>query len=453
MRKLFSVPERECPVGGSKLVFQSSTTVHEEEDGSGSVREKHGGALCGHIHGGHIQGKSPVHRDEVSVSRESSVSRAEDTARVSMWTESRIAAASLRILQRLHSHGHAGWRRRGTDGGQRRLCRLMSTSGPPWRLLFFGSDQFAVESLRLLSSSRSSSGGIVQSLEVVTLSGDAPVKRFAQQNHLPVHIWPPDNVDGCFDVGVVVSFGRLLPERLINKFPYGILNVHPSLLPRWRGPAPIYHTIMHGDTVTGVSVIQIRPHRFDVGPILHQELHQVPERCTADELGAVLAAKGAHLLVDTLATLPERLANKKEQRQTGGTFAPKINSSVSWVVWEEQTCDQIDRLYRAIGSRIPLRTIWMGSTIKLLDFVGKCHISLSDQRRKPVPGSVSYQKESNTLAVCCKDGWVGFKAVLLKKRLTAADFYNGYLHQTADRRFVSGKIGTETHQMRENSTS
>ncbi|KAM6950905.1 methionyl-tRNA formyltransferase, mitochondrial [Lycodopsis pacificus] len=368
-----------------------------------------------------------------------------------MWTTGRTAGASLRVLrplQRCCPQAAAP-------------CRLGSSSRPPWRLLFFGSDQFAVESLKLLTSSRSSVEGIVESLEVVTLSGDVPVKTFAQQNQLAVHSWPPHNVDGRFDVGVVVSFGCLLHERLINKFPYGILNVHPSLLPRWRGPAPIFHTILHGDSVTGVTVIQIRPHRFDVGPILNQELHQVPENCTADELGAALATKGAHLLIDTFMTLSERLAHKREQRQTGVTFAPKITTSMSWVVWEEQTCEQIDRLYRAIGSRIPLRTTWMGRTIKLLDFVGKCHISLLDPERKPVPGSLSYQKESNTLAVCCKDGWVGFKAVLLKKRLTAADFYNGYLHQALQQRaphqtagglFVSRRRGPEAHPMRENST-
>lgn len=368
-----------------------------------------------------------------------------------MWTNGRTAGDFLKLLIHFqHCCKQTVWRG-DTDGRQRRLCRLMSSSGRPWRILFFGSDQFAVESLKLLTSSRSSSEGIVESLEVVTLSGDVPVKRFAQQNHLPVHSWPP-NVDGQFDVGVVVSFGCLLHERLINKFPYGILNVHPSLLPKWRGPAPVFHTILHGDTVTGVTIIQIRPHRFDVGPILNQELHQVPENCTADELGAALATKGAHLLINTLMTLSDRMAHKREQRQTGATFAPKINMTMSWMVWEEQTCDQIDRLYRAIGSRVPLRTTWMGRTIKLLDFVGKCHISFSDQRRKPVPGSVNYQKESNTLAVCCKDGWVGFKTVLLKKRLTAADFYNGYLHQTAEGLFLSRKGGTETHQMRENST-
>ncbi|KAL3066105.1 hypothetical protein OYC64_016114 [Pagothenia borchgrevinki] len=345
--------------------------------------------------------------------------------------------------------------------GGRPAARRLSSSGPPWRLLFFGSDHFAVESLKVLTSNRSSSGGVVETLEVVILPGDVPVKRFALQNQLPVHSWPPHSVDGQFDVGVVVSFGCLLPEKLINKFPHGILNVHPSLLPRWRGPAPIFHTIMHGDAVTGVSIIQIRPHRFDVGPLLQQERHQVPEGCTADQLEAALSSKGAHLLVDTLRTLSERIAHKREQSQSGGTFAPKINASMSWVEWEEQTCDQISRLHCAIGSRIPLRTTWMGRTIKLLDFVGRCHISLLDERSRAAPGSVSYQKESDTLAVSCKDGWVGFRSVVLKKRLTAGDFYNGYLHQTLHRKsacditralFITRKHGGDAKDMSENST-
>ncbi|XP_061749494.1 methionyl-tRNA formyltransferase, mitochondrial isoform X2 [Nerophis ophidion] len=312
-------------------------------------------------------------------------------------------------------------------------CRRRSSSGPPWRLLFFGSDQFAVESLKVLEANRSSKKDVVASLEVVTLSDDVPVSKFAEQKCLPVHRWPLGDVDKRFDVGVVVSFGCLLQERLIAKFPHGVLNVHPSLLPRWRGPAPVFHTILHGDAVTGVTIMQIRPHRFDVGPILNQELHQVQERCTAEELANILAVKGAQLLMDTLRTLPQKMADKREQSQTGATIAPKISWSMSWVEWEEQTCEQIDCLYRAIGSKIPLRTTWMGHTVKLLDFVGKCHISLADPSRKSTPGSVSFQKESNVLAVCCKDGWVGFKAVILKKLLTAADFHNGYLHQTLQR--------------------
>ncbi|KAJ8252349.1 hypothetical protein COCON_G00216610 [Conger conger] len=298
---------------------------------------------------------------------------------------------------------------------------------PPWKVLFFGTDEFALESLKILYASRQeSSDRIVESLEVVTLDKDLPVRRFANANKLVVHDWPHVNPQGRFDVGVVVSFGCLLREGLIRQFPYGILNVHPSLLPRWRGPAPVFHTVLHGDAVTGVTIMQIRPNRFDVGPILSQVVCQVPEHCTAEQLGASLATMGASLLIDTLKSLPERIANRKEQSKEGATSAPKINIDMSWVVWEEQTCDHISRLYRAIGSRVPLRTLWMGDLIKLLDFVGK--VSLSEAEEGAVPGSILFQKKSNTLLVRCKDGWVGFRTLMLRKRLSAADFYNGYLH-------------------------
>lgn len=323
---------------------------------------------------------------------------------------------------------------------QRRTLSLRP--GPPWNLLFFGTDHFAVESLKALSSSRFCGEPVVGSLEVVTLPGQFPVRTFSLQNGLRLQAWPPDVAAGQFDVGVVVSFGSLLPEDLICKFPLGILNVHPSLLPRWRGPAPIYHTILQGDQVTGVTVMQIRPHRFDVGPILSQETFLIQKKMTSEELGAALAAKGAHMLVQTLRTLPDKLQNRREQSATGASFAPKIHRSMSFLQWEDQTSDHIDRLHRAIGARIPLRTLWNGRTLKLLDFVGRCH-GVSPVGGGVVPGSVMFLKESNTLSVRCKDGWVGFGSVLLKKRLTAADFYNGYLHQSL--RSPSGSSGPTTH--------
>ncbi|XP_017314158.1 methionyl-tRNA formyltransferase, mitochondrial [Ictalurus punctatus] len=312
------------------------------------------------------------------------------------------------------------------------IIQTRCVSNPPWRILFFGSDDFAVESLKRLHAARGDGAdSVLDSLEVVTLSNNVPVRKFAEQHELRVHEWPRVESSGQFDVGVVVSFGCLLQESLINTFPYGILNVHPSLLPRWRGPAPVFHTILHGDKLTGVTIMQIRPKKFDVGPILNQVLYEVPEKSTADELGGSLAALGAQLLIDTLRNLPERIANRTEQAREGATFAPKINSCLSWLVWEEQTCDQIDRLYRAIGSRVHLRTIWRGRAIKLLDFVGKCNVPFTEiSSFAAVPGSIHYQKDSNTLSVCCKDGWVGFKTVMLKKRLSAADFFNGYLHQS-----------------------
>ncbi|KAM9223938.1 methionyl-tRNA formyltransferase, mitochondrial isoform 2-T2 [Leptosomus discolor] len=237
---------------------------------------------------------------------------------------------------------------------------------PPWRVLFFGTDRFAVSTLRALEAAS------------------------------------------------------------------GVLNVHPSCLPRWRGPAPIFHTVLHGDKVTGVTIMEIRPKRFDVGPIIKQEEFAVPPRCTAKELEVMLSEMGANMLISVLKNLPESLKNKKEQPKEGATFAPKISIAKSCIKWEEQTAAQIIQLHRAIGSVFPLQTLWKGTAVKLRDFVEVENIpEFADQMLNDggaVPGSLLYHKMSQTLIARCKEGWIGIRTVVLKKRLTAVDFYNGYMH-------------------------
>uniref|UniRef100_A0A8I3W9Z2 Methionyl-tRNA formyltransferase, mitochondrial n=1 Tax=Callithrix jacchus TaxID=9483 RepID=A0A8I3W9Z2_CALJA len=225
---------------------------------------------------------------------------------------------------------------------------------PPWRVLFFGTDQFAREALRFLHAARENKEEeLIDRLEVVTMPSPSPkglpVKQYAVQSQLPVHEWP-DVGSGEYDVGVVASFGQLLSEALILKFPYGILNVHPSCLPRWRGPAPIIHTVLHGDPVAGVTIMQIRPKRFDVGPILKQETVPVPPKSTAKELEAVLSRLGADMLISVLKNLPESLNNGRQQPTEGATYAPKISAGTGCIKWEEQTAEQILRLHRAIGN-------------------------------------------------------------------------------------------------------
>ncbi|XP_061451631.1 methionyl-tRNA formyltransferase, mitochondrial isoform X2 [Rhineura floridana] len=245
---------------------------------------------------------------------------------------------------------------------------------PPWRVLFFGTDSFAAEILRALQTAREPrSDLLLDHLEVVTLqsqlSKGLPVNNYAEQLQLPIHLWPDVGPCEDFDVGVVASFGRLLSEDLILKFPYGVLNIHPSCLPRWRGPAPIIHTVLHGDTVTGVTIMQIKPKRFDVGPIIKQETFPVPVHCSAKELESILSKLGAKMLIAVLQNLPESLRNKREQPKEGVTFAPKVTVAASCIRWEEQAPEQILRLYRALGTMMPLQTLWMGTIVKLLDFV------------------------------------------------------------------------------------
>ncbi|XP_032906482.1 methionyl-tRNA formyltransferase, mitochondrial isoform X1 [Amblyraja radiata] len=309
-------------------------------------------------------------------------------------------------------------------------------AAPPWRILFFGTDAFAQRTLQKLHGCRSLDDGklLIEQLEVVTLpttkSDKLPVRKYAKLNQISIHNWPCLTECNQFDVGIIVSFGALLSDALIQQFPYGILNLHPSLLPRWRGPAPIFHTLIHGDRMAGVTIMQIRPKRFDVGPILMQQECPVPPRCTSGELGVILAEKGAEMLLSVLKSLPEHIENKREQSKDGITFAPKITVADSWVNWEEQTVEELDRLNRAIGSRVLLRTLWMGKTVKLMDLVDVEEIPdfQAATQEQLIPGTAHFHKESNILLIRCKNGWTGFKRVVLKKLLSAADFYNGYLH-------------------------
>uniref|UniRef100_A0A8C5M9V4 Methionyl-tRNA formyltransferase, mitochondrial n=1 Tax=Leptobrachium leishanense TaxID=445787 RepID=A0A8C5M9V4_9ANUR len=209
----------------------------------------------------------------------------------------------------------------------------------------------------------------------------------------------------------------------------GILNVHPSCLPRWRGPAPIIHTVLNGDENTGVTIMQIRPKRFDVGPIVLQKMFPVPPKCTFKELEAILSKHGSDMLISVLMDLTKYLESSREQPAEGATYAPKVSLQMSCVRWEEQSAEEILRLERAIGVLMPLQTLWMCSPIKLLNFVeAPTELNVSDT--VDVPGSFKYLWKPQILAVRCKDGWVGVKAVILKKKLLARDFYNGYLHQT-----------------------
>nr|XP_021527718.1 methionyl-tRNA formyltransferase, mitochondrial [Aotus nancymaae] len=167
--------------------------------------------------------------------------------------------------------------------------------------------------------------------------------------------------------------------------------------------------------------------RFDVGPILKQETVPVPPKSTAKELEAVLSRLGANMLISVLKNLPESLNNGRQQPTEGATYVLRYHlSKPRYQVVLKQV-----KLSVIIWLRIPLQTLWMANTIKLLDLVEVNSSILADPElmaQALVPGSVIYHKQSQILLVYCKGGWIGVRSVMLKKTLTATDFYNGYLH-------------------------
>lgn len=311
---------------------------------------------------------------------------------------------------------------------------------PPWNVLFFGTDEYALTHLKALNANRI--GGIqklVDRLEVVVPNSKCAVRGYASKENLHTYNWPLKSVDsGHFDVGVVVSFGHLIPGRIINMFPYGILNVHPSILPRWRGASPIIHTILNGDRETGISVMEIRPKHFDVGPLLMQMRFLVPENCTTFQLRNYLAVEGSSLLMKSLRDLPVLEKMEYEQNEYGVTYAHKLNPVNARVCWEQQTPGDIDRQYRALSELFGLRSVWKGQSVRLNEMVSLIDMEAQDihlalQNAFPEdemtvrPGIAFYFDARDILCIRCKNGWVGFHSITVRKLMSAKSFYNGYL--------------------------
>ncbi|XP_017790874.1 PREDICTED: methionyl-tRNA formyltransferase, mitochondrial, partial [Habropoda laboriosa] len=237
----------------------------------------------------------------------------------------------------------------------------------PWKVLFFGTDEFAVESLKTLHKKYDSK--VLQRLEVVTTDKkkETPVMKYAKQNKLIVHKWPIEINVSEFHIGILVSFGHLIPSKIINAFPLGILNVHGSLLPRWRGAAPIIHTLISGDSQTGITIMKIKPKKFDIGEIVLQKQIDIDEHETLPELHMKLAKLGANLLGETFENLLELLQSAKPQNETNVTYAPKVTSKSSLINWNEMSATIIYNLYRALLGLYPLTTTCQNAKIKLFD--------------------------------------------------------------------------------------
>ncbi|WP_171229144.1 methionyl-tRNA formyltransferase [Ruegeria sp. HKCCA4008] len=164
------------------------------------------------------------------------------------------------------------------------------------------------------------------------------------------------------DVAVVVAYGLILPQPILNAPAHGCLNIHASLLPRWRGAAPIHRAIMAGDAQTGVCIMQMEA-GLDTGPVLLRQATDIgPEETTA-ELHDRLSAMGAALIVEALAKLPGLTPDP--QPEIGVTYAAKIDKSEARVDWSRPAVE-VDRQIRGLS---PFPGAWTeieGNRVKLL---------------------------------------------------------------------------------------
>ena len=244
------------------------------------------------------------------------------------------------------------------------------------RIVFFGTPEFAVASLNALLRERFTLAGIVtqpdkpQGRSRSTLVPPA-VKLAALDAGLPI-LQPARPVGDLFlaslrrleaDLGVVVAYGHILRPEVLEAPARGMINVHASLLPRFRGAAPIQHAILAGERETGISIMKMEE-GLDSGPVLHRVSTPIADGDTGGTLTTRLAALGASALVEALALLAARAERPEPQDACAATYAPKISRETARLDWTRDAAS-LERQVRAFD---PVPGAWTsldGAPVKL----------------------------------------------------------------------------------------
>ena len=215
------------------------------------------------------------------------------------------------------------------------------------RLAFLGTPDFAVSALAAIVEAGHEVACVYSQPPAPRGRGHelkpSPVQAFAEAHGIPVRtpvsMRDPAEIAAFaaldLDAAVVVAFGQLLPGAVLDAPARGSYNVHGSLLPRWRGAAPIQRAIMAGDTVTGVQVMRMTE-GLDEGPVLSTATVRIGPLDTASTLHDRLAAAGAKLIVETLADIAEGRAVAVPQPQEGVTYAKKISPKFARLDWSKE---------------------------------------------------------------------------------------------------------------------
>ncbi len=299
------------------------------------------------------------------------------------------------------------------------------------RIVFMGTPAFAVASLKALLDAKMNVVGVVTAPDKPAGRGmqlqQSAVKLFALEHQLPIaqpeklkspdffaqiQAWQPD-------LQIVVAF-RMLPESIWSFPPMGTLNVHGSLLPQYRGAAPINWAIINGEKETGVTTFRLQ-HAIDTGDILLQERIPITPNMTAGELHDIMMEVGAQTLVKTLEGLIKNTLQAIPQKEDSTIqHAPKIFTKDCSIDWQKPVA-QIHNLIRGLAPFPGALTKVDGKIVKLF--------STSIVHETPKEPIGSFVTDGKTFArFACNDGYIELNDIQWegKKRMPIADFLRGY---------------------------
>ena len=280
-------------------------------------------------------------------------------------------------------------------------------TAPALRIVYFGTPAFAVPTLAALVASRHRVAAVVSQPDRPKGRGHHMVptatKQLAVAHGIPV--WQPERLrDEGFlrqvnelkpDLGVVAAYGKLLPDALLQIPRLGMINVHGSVLPRWRGAAPVHRAVIEGDAETGVTIMRVVK-ELDAGAMFVIGRRPIGADETSVEVERALADLGAGLAVRTVDALSEGTAVEIPQPQAGITYASKLSKAESAVAWTEPA----RRLHDLVRGLQP----WPLVAARLADARVLIHrTALTDEVSTAAPGTVA-RAEGDHLGVVAGDG-------------------------------------------------
>lgn len=302
------------------------------------------------------------------------------------------------------------------------------------RVIFFGTSAFAVPSLERVAASAHRIALVVTQPDRVQGRGlkamPSPVKEAALRLNLPLaqpeKLLPADFTPLNADVGVVAAYGKILKPDLLAVPPHGMLGVHPSLLPKYRGAAPVNWPILDGDVITGTTIFRLDP-GLDSGDILLQEQHTILPEEDADALGKRLAAASADLLVKALDALAAGTAARRPQDHAQATYAAKLTKEQGKISWAEPAV-RLERLVRGTAPWPGAQTVWHGEPLKVW------RVRRGTGAAAGEPGTVM-RVEDGVVAVATGEGVLELVEVQPagRRRMQAKEFLAGHKIVPGDR--------------------
>lgn len=287
-------------------------------------------------------------------------------------------------------------------------------------LVFFGTEDFSQPSLEALIRAD-------WPISLVITKPDAPkgrgqhisqpaVKKIADAHS--INVLQPEKLEDVSEElrslqpthAVLVAYGKIIPAATIDIFPGGITNVHPSLLPKYRGPSPIESVILNRESETGISLMRLTP-KMDAGPVYIQQNYPLTGTEDRLELYEKLSQAGAELLINNLQDIVDGSLQPNEQDETQATYSHLLKKTDGLIDWRNDTAQQIERKVKAyLGYPKTRTTIW-----------NKHEVIITKAR-------VAKDEDDGSLVIRCKDGYIELLELIAPsgRHMRGADFKLGY---------------------------